>query len=282
MSIRIASDGTALHYEVTGSGPDVLFIHEFAGTLKSWEPQIRRLSRQYRCIAFNARGYPPSDVPDDPSKYSQDIAIDDAFAVLDAAGSEAAHVVGHSMGGYTALHLGIRDPARVRSLTVAGCGWGSAPNSRDESRALIKDIVAMFEKDGIEEAARRYADFPMRHRFRDKDPRGWAEFAALLATHSAKGSAHTMAQVQMERPTLFEMQGDLAKLTLPLLIVVGDEDEACLDGCLMMKQKVPNAGLYVVPFASHTINSEDPALFNQALLDFLSQVECGAFPNGFD
>jgi pimeloyl-ACP methyl ester carboxylesterase len=86
-----------------------------------------------------------------------------------------------------------------------------------------------------------------------------------------------MARVQMERPTLFEMQDDLEKLLPPLLIVVGDEDKACLAGCLMMKQKVPNAGLYVAPFASHTVNSEEPALFNQALLDFLSQVECGVF-----
>ena len=277
MPTATASDGTALYYEVTGSGPDILFVHEFAGTLKSWEAQIRRLSRQYRCIAFNARGYPPSDIPDDPARYSQDIAIEDAFAVMDAAGSKTAHVVGHSMGGYTSLHLGLRKPERVRSLTVAGCGWGSDPNTREESRALIENIVKMFENEGIEEAARRYADFPMRHRFRDKDPRGWAEFVALLAQHSAIGSAHTMARVQLERPTLFEMKNDLASLVPPLFIVVGDEDTACLEGCLMMKQTAPNAGLYVVPFASHTVNSEEPALFNQALLDFLSQVECGVF-----
>ncbi len=270
MPTATATDGTKLYYEVTGEGPDVLFLHEFAGTLKEWAPQVRRLSRQYRCIAFNARGYPPSDVPDDPKRYSQDIAIEDAFCVMETAGSDSAHVVGHSMGGYTALHLGIRRPDRVRSLTVAGCGWGSDPNTREESKALIADIARMFREDGIEEAARRYADFPMRHRFREKDPQGWAEFAAMLATHSAIGSAYTMAQVQAGRPTLFEMRDDIAKLEAPLLIVVGDEDDACLEGSLMMKRVAPDAALCVVPNASHTINSEEPDLFNRALLDFLS------------
>jgi len=272
MPTATASDGTKLHYEIAGDGPDILFLHEFAGTLKEWAPQVRHLSGQYRCIAFNARGYPPSDAPDDPDRYSQDIAIEDAFCILDAAGSDSAHVVGHSMGGYTALHLGIRRPERVRSLTVAGCGWGSDPGTREESRALIADIARMFREEGIEEAARRYADFPMRHKFREKDPQGWAEFAAMMAQHSAIGSAHTMEQVQGERPTLFEMRDDIAKLGMPLLIVVGDEDAACLEGSLMMKRTAPDAALYVVPNASHTINSEEPEAFNRALEDFLSRV----------
>ncbi len=270
MSSVTAGDGVELHFEVTGEGPSLLFLHEFAGDLASWESQVSFFSARYRCVTFNARGYPPSDVPDNPDLYSQDIAIGDAFAVMDAAGCDNAHVVGHSMGAYTALHMGIRQPGRVRSVVAASCGWGSDPATRDENTVLALEIADMFETEGIGEAARRYADFPMRHRFRDKDPEGWAQFAKRLSRHSAKGSALTMANVQARRPTLFDMKPELETLAPPLLVIVGDEDEACLAGSLMLKKCVPNAGLLIVPRASHTINSEEPDLFNRAIGDFLA------------
>jgi pimeloyl-ACP methyl ester carboxylesterase len=64
-------DGVKLHYEEAGSGSPIVFVHEFAGDARSWEPQLRHFSRRYRCIAYNARGYPPSDVPEDVERYSQ-------------------------------------------------------------------------------------------------------------------------------------------------------------------------------------------------------------------
>jgi len=273
MSFIDAGGGVRLYYEVSGDGPAVLFLHEFAGDVRSWEPQVRRLSRHYRCIAFNARGYPPSDVPEAPDAYSQDIAVADGFAVLDALGIERAHVVSHSMGSYTALHMGLRQPGRIRSVVVSGCGWGSDPAHKEENVALAREIAEMFANEGIAEAARAYADFPMRHRFRTKDPRGWAEFARWLGEHSATGSALTMANVQAVRPTLFEMRSDLESFRPPLLVIVGDEDAACMEGSLMLKQAVPDCGLYVIPWSSHTVNSEEPDAFNRAALDFLAAVE---------
>lgn len=273
MSFIDAGRGVRLYCEESGDGPAVLFLHEFAGDVRSWEPQIRRLSRHFRCIAFNARGYPPSDVPDAPDAYSQDIAVADGFAVLDALGIDRAHLVSHSMGSYTALHMGLRGPERIRSVVVSGCGWGSDPAHTEENVALAREIAEMFANEGIEEAARRYADFPMRHRFRAKDPRGWAEFARWLGEHSATGSALTMANVQAVRPTLFDMRSDLESFRPPLLVIVGDEDTACLKGSLMLKQSVPDCGLCVLPWTSHTTNSEEPDAFNRAVLDFLAAVE---------
>lgn len=271
-----AGGDVRLYYEETGEGPCVLFLHEFAGDVRSWRPQVRRLARQYRCVAFNARGFPPSTVPDAAGDYSQDIAVRDALAVMDALDIDSAHVVGHSMGAYTALHLGLRVPGRVRSVVAAGCGWGSDPAERERNAALAREIAEMFETEGIEEAARRYAAFPMRHRFRDKDPDGWREFAGWLSEHSARGSALTMLNVQLLRPTLFDLRDALGSFAPPLLVIVGDEDEACLAGSLMLKRTVPRCGLHVIPWASHTINSEEPAAFNQALLAFLSAADADA------
>lgn len=277
MAIAYAKDGTGLYYEITGNGPAILFVHEFAGDVREWEPQIRRLCRDFTCIAYNARGYPPSDVPETPDAYSQEIAIADAFAVMDAAGIEQAHVIAHSMGAYTALHLGLRAPGRIRSIVTAGVGWGSDPTKAQENRALVDEIAQMFRDLPVTESAMRYADFPMRQRYKQKDPRGWAEFARYMTEHSALGHALVMGEVQAKRPTLYDMEADLAKMRVPLLVLLGDEDTACLDGSLLLKRVVPQCGLAILPFTGHTTNSEEPAAFNAAVIAFLLSVETGRF-----
>ena len=272
MSYARAPDGVKLYYEDCGVGTAVVFVHEYAGDYRSWEPQLRYLSRQYRCITFSARGYPPSDVPLEGSRYSQDIARDDVKALMDHLGIERAHIVGHSMGAYTTLHMGLRYPGRCISLTAAGCGWGSNPAEREQSTRLARDIARLFKDEGIAAAAAKYADFAMRQQYKAKDPRGWEEFRRWMSEHSADGHALTMLHVQLERPTLWDLEPELRELTLPLLVIVGDEDAACLDGSVMLKRTAPQAALLVLPRAGHTINSEEPAAFNQALLELFSAV----------
>jgi pimeloyl-ACP methyl ester carboxylesterase len=270
-------DGTRLYTEEIGSGTPVVFVHEYAGDYRSWEPQLRFLARQYRCVTYSQRGYPPSDVPRDPGRYSQDIARDDVIAVMDALGIGKAHVVGHSMGAYTALHVGMRYPQRCLSVTAAGCGWGSTPDAgrREAMKAMAAETGRMFADEGIAVAAAKYADAPMRQAFKHKDPRGWAEFARMLSEHSAEGHAHTMLNLQLKRPTLWEMEDALKAFSVPLLVLVGDEDDLCLDGSVFLKRTVPTAALQVVPPAGHTINSEEPGAVNAALADLFSAAEAG-------
>src|ERR1700704_444708 len=270
-------DGVKLHVEEVGAGTPVVFVHEYAGDYRSWEPQLRHFSRQHRCVTYSQRGYPPSDVPSDPARYSQDLARDDVIAVMDALGIGRAHVVGHSMGAYTALHVGIRYPQRCLSVTAAGCGWGSpadAPKS-DAIKALGAETRRVVADEGIASAAAKYSDAPMRQSFKNKNPRGWAEFARMLAEHSAEGHAHTMLNLQLKRPTLWEMETQLKKFSVPLLVIVGDEDDLCLDGSVFLKRTVPTAALLVLPRAGHTINSEEPAAVNAALVELFADAEAG-------
>jgi len=273
----VTADGTELYVEETGRGTPVVFIHEYAGDYRSWEPQMRYLGRQHRCVTYSQRGYPPSGVPSDPARYSQDIARDDVIAVMDALGIGKAHVVGHSMGAYTALHVGIRYPKRCLSVTAAGCGWGSTADAakRDAMKAMAAETGRMFADEGIASAAAKYADAPMRQSFKNKNPRGWAEFARMLAEHSAEGHAHTMLNLQLKRPTLWEMETQLKKFSVPLLVIVGDEDDLCLDGSVFLKRTVPTAALLVLPRAGHTINSEEPAAVNAALAELFAAAEAG-------
>jgi pimeloyl-ACP methyl ester carboxylesterase len=271
------NDGIRLHVEETGTGLPVLFVHEFAGDHRSWEPQVRALSRRYRCIAYAARGYPPSDVPEDPAAYSQARAADDAIAVLDALDVDRAHVVGLSMGGFATLHLGLRHPDRARSLVVAGCGYGAQPERQQAFREESNVVADAFATEGAAEVAKRYAVGPARVQLQNKDPRGWAEFAAQLAGHSSAGSAMTMRGVQAARPSLYDLTDGLAALTVPTLIVAGDEDEGVLEPSLMLKRTIPASGLAVLPKTGHTLNLEEPELFGRLLERFFADVENGAW-----
>ncbi|PPR21433.1 MAG: 3-oxoadipate enol-lactonase 2 [Alphaproteobacteria bacterium MarineAlpha10_Bin3] len=266
-------DGVKLYYEETGAGDAVLFIHEFADDYRGWEPQIRHFSRRYRCIVYNARGYPPSDVPPSPSSYSQMRAVGDALAVLDHLSIEKAHIVGLSMGGFCALHFGLNHPGRAISLVVGCCGYGAQADKREQFRDEALTTADSFESIGMAKTAERYALGPTRVQYQNKDPRGWREFAEHLAEHSAKGSANTMRGVQAERPSLYDLVDDMAKLAVPTLIISGDEDEPCLEPSLLMKRLIPSAGLVFLPLTGHAINLEEPDAFNRAVQDFLTAVE---------
>jgi pimeloyl-ACP methyl ester carboxylesterase len=274
---RAPVNGLYLQYEVVGRGAPLLFVHEFAGDGTSWRPQVQALARRYRTITFNARGYPPSDVPDDPAAYSQDHAVADIQGLLDHLGIARAHVCGLSMGGYATLLFGLTHPDRALSLVVAGCGYGSG-DDRSVFRADSELVARRLDTEGMAAVADTYALGPTRVQFRDKDPVGWQAFRDHLAEGSAQGRAHTLRGVQMRRPSVFELETRLRRLEVPTLIVTGDEDEPCLEPALFLKRMIPTAGLWMVPKTGHTVNLEEPEAFNRAVQDFLSAVEAGRWP----
>ena len=278
MPLLTSDDGVRLHYEETGSGTPIVLVHEFAGDSRSWEPQVRYLSRRYRCITFNARGWPPSDVPPDVASYSQERARDDIRAVLDHLRIDKAHVVGLSMGGFATLHFGLRYPDRARSLLVAGAGYGSERGERERFRNEAAAIADRLEREGMAAFAQAYAYGPTRVQFESKDPRGFAEFKAMLAEHSAMGAANTQLGVQRERPSIFDLEEQLARLMVPMLVVTGDEDWPCLAPGVFIKRTCPSAALLVMPNSGHAVNIEEPGAFNAALAEFLAQVDAGRWP----
>ena len=275
MPFAETDDGVKLYYEETGRGYPVIFVHEFAGDCRSWEPQLRYFSRRYRCIAFNARGFPPSDVPEDPARYSQKRACDDIKAVLAHLDLAQAHIVGLSMGGYATLHFGLDYPGSARSLLVGGCGYGAERDRREQFRGEAEACAERLESEGMAAFAKTYALGPTRVQFQNKDPRGWREFADMLGEHSATGSALTQRGVQRERPSLWDLEDAMRKLTVPTLIVTGDEDEPCLVPGIFMKRTIPSSGLVVIPKTGHAVNLEEPDAFNRILAGFLDLVEAG-------
>ncbi len=268
-------DGVQLSYEERGSGRCMIFVHEFADDLRGWEPQLRHFETKYRCIVFNARGYPPSDVPESAGSYSQARAAADIKDVLDHVGERQAHVVGLSMGGFATLHFGLNYPDRAYSLCVGGCGYGAEPNTRARFQKEAESIAELIRKSGMEVFADRYGEGPSRVQFANKDPEGFAEFKKRLASHSAVGSMMTQLGVQRQRPSLYDLEDQMLRLSVPTLILTGDEDWPCLSPSIFMKRTISSAALCVLPNSGHAINLEEPAYYNQVLDDFVSKVDAG-------
>ncbi|MEM8948733.1 MAG: alpha/beta hydrolase [Pseudomonadota bacterium] len=275
MAFATTDDGVRLHYEEAGVGDPLIFVHEFAGDHRSFEPQVRFFSRRYRCITFAARGYPPSDVPKDVDSYGQKIAAADIIAVLDAAGVERAHIVGLSMGSFATLHAGLDFPDRARSLVLAGIGYGAEPKREVEFRELSEQAATAFEQQGSEAFAKIYGASAARVQFQAKDPRGWQEMVDGLAGHDPIGSANTMRGVQARRPSLYALDDQLRALDLPVLIICGDEDDHTLQPGLFLKRCIKASGLLVLPKTGHALNLEEPDLVNRSLAEFLAQVQAG-------
>jgi pimeloyl-ACP methyl ester carboxylesterase len=278
MPYATTDDGVRLYFEETGAGRPVIFVHEFAGDLRSYELQMRHFGKRYRSIAFNARGFPPSDVPEQVSSYSQARAADDILAVLDHIGERQAHIVGLSMGGFATLHFGLRHQERALSLCIGGCGYGAEPEKRETFRTEADVIADMIRREGMPAFAERYAYGPTRVQYQNKDPRGHAEFKAMLAEHSAIGSANTQQGVQKERPSLYSLVDEMKRINVPTLIITGDEDWPCLLPGILMKQSIPSAALAVMPNSGHAINIEEPEEYNRLVGDFLAQVDCDRWP----
>jgi 3-oxoadipate enol-lactonase len=278
MPYATAPDNVRLYYEEVGSGTPILFLHEFASDHRGWEPQLRELGKTHRCVTYSARGYTPSDVPADKNAYSYLHMMRDAVAVLDHLRIEAAHFVGLSMGGYTAVHAALNHPQRVRSMVLAGTGSGSERWYTAEFHKHSRELGDQFEREGSAAIAKGYGMGPSRLPFLIKDPRGFAEFAARLAEHDARGSANTSRGFQGARPSLYDFAATIGKLATPALIVVGDEDERCIEPSQFLKDAIPASGLVMLAKTGHVVNLEEPALFNALVADFLAKVEAGRWP----
>ncbi|MEK7436678.1 MAG: alpha/beta hydrolase [Pseudomonadota bacterium] len=272
-----AADGVKLYYEEAGQGTPILFVHEFMGEYRSWEAQLRHFSGRYRCIAFNARGYPPSDVPEKAEDYGFEQQRAGILTVLDGLNIDKAHIVGLSMGAFATFYFGMKWPERALSLTLAGIGSGSMPESRarfaQESVAAADKLLA----GGWEKSVAARSQSPTRVQLQNKNPRAFAEFVALIKQHSALGSALTLKAYQALRPSLDDFREQMAACKVPTLIISGDEDEPCLDASLLLKRRMPSAGLVFMPQTGHACNLEEPALFNATCERFFHQVESGQY-----
>ena len=267
-------NGVQIYYQITGEGFPLVLCHEFAGSHESWEEQVRFFSSRYSVITYNARGYPPSEVPTELDAYSQEQHVEDLYGLLNHLGIDEAYICGLSMGANMALHFGILHPEKARALVVAGGGYGGT--ERDKFRLQSLENAKIIESGGMD-AFSDYARGPARVQLFRKNPIAWEKFAKLFADHSALGSSLTLRGVQASRPTVNDLEEGMRKLNIPTLILVGDEDDLSVEPSLFMKRCIRKSGLFVFPQTGHTINLEEPELFDGAILNFLIACESGSW-----
>ncbi len=264
-------NGVSLHWESTGQGTPLVFSHEFGGDCRSWEPQVRYFSRRHRTITYNHRGYPPSSVPKAAPDYSQDLLVEDLFQLLKHAGTGPVHLVGCSMGANVGRDFALAHPEMTRSLTMVGAGAGSV--NREQFLEGQRATAAKLESHGIASLVENLSGISTRASFKTKDPRGFEEFLRQAGEHDAQACAHLAREVMSKRKTVLELEAGLRALHVPTLIVVGDQDTPCVEPSLMMRNFIPRAGLLIFPACGHTVNIEEPGLFNQHLAEFIATVE---------
>ena len=275
---HLSANGVQLYYESSGDGFPLVFCHEFADDYRGWAPQVGFFARLYRCITYNHRGYPPSTVPEIPEAYSQEILIEDLGSLLSQLGIDRTHLIGFSLGANVVLNFALKYPELCASIVVAACGAGSTHRSSFEQR--MAGTVELLGTRGMQALAESYAENPTRVQFKRKDPAGWARFRERLAEHSALGSSLTIQGVMLRRPIIFSLEEQLTGLHVPTLLIVGDEDENCVDTSVFMKRKIPSAELLMIPGSGHAVNLEEPNLFNQMVSSFLHRVERKAYTIG--
>jgi pimeloyl-ACP methyl ester carboxylesterase len=272
MPFANAADGVKLSYEVTGEGPAIIFVHELAGTLHSFDLQVAALKPRFRCIAFNARGYPPSEVPPDAQSYSQDIAAADIGAVLDAAGAKDAHVMGVSMGSAAALQFALAQPARVRSAIFCSIGSGSDAKP-EEYVATMEAMAARIEQNGMAQLRENFTTSPARVKLKEKNPTEYAKFLREIESFSIKGLTNTIRGVQKRRPPLYAHEVRIAAMKIPTLVVLGGDDQGCAKPSRFLAETLPGARLEVLPNTGHGVNLEEPQRVNRPIEDFIAAAE---------
>ncbi|HEY3916924.1 MAG TPA: alpha/beta hydrolase [Stellaceae bacterium] len=272
MTLVPARDGTKIYGESSGGGTPIVFVHELAGSYRSFDLQVAAWKASRRCIAFNARGYPPSEVPPSVESYSQGHAAADIGAVFDGFGLEDAHIIGVSMGSASTLQYAIRHPDRVRSITLTSIGSGSDMKP-GEFAANMEVLAELTLKSGMRALAEHYAATPTRYRLKEKNPAEYEHFIDQLAAGSSLGITNTMRGVQEKRPTIYTYKDKIAALTVPALVVLGAEDEPCVKPSHFLKETLPGARLEVVPKTGHCVNLEEPALYNRLVMGFIEGIE---------
>ena len=269
----VQAKGARLFVQESGEGRPIVFVHEMAADCREWQSQVQWFSRNYRCVTYSARGYLPSDVPQDPELYGLEHAADDIAAVIDGLGLGQAHVVGLSMGAYAALRFGMKYPSKALSLVVAGVGSGSPAQDKQAFSDKCRRQAEVFRTSGSKVAAIEIGHAPTRIGLKRKDPIGWQQFVDHLSEHDPIGMANTLTMYQANRPSIQSFDSELRNLDVPVLLFVGDQDAPCIETNVYLKKTLPKAHLLVYPNTGHAINLEEPAAFNDAVQRFLDNVE---------
>ncbi len=280
MTKLTVADGVQIFYEIQGDGPQILFVHEFVGDYRSWARQVGALKSDYRCITFSARGFWPSDVPDDEACYGQSQSSSDVLALLDHLGLEAVHLVGTSMGSFTILDVALTHPERVLSLTLVGNSSGPRNAREREHYQLnwLEQEIRMRLTHGQAGAVDVLQRDPAYQSFQANDPEGWAIYASNLAQQPIHGAIHILKTLHRNRISLFSQADRIRVFPKPVLLVNGTEDYYLVgETGNFLARTLPHCNHLRFDRTGHLANIERAPQFNAALISHITKVGAGRY-----
>ena len=266
------STAVELHVEEYGAGdPAIVLVHGFAGSARNFRPQARFLRERHRVVLFDARGHARSAAPTDEAEYSPEAFVEDLARVVERTGSKRIVVGGISMGAAIALRYALRyrDSQGRRPVELAGLVLASYPPAGDAfSPSWALALADAIERDGAEAAGERYVWGGGRF---DAAAAKWIRQGFL--EHRPQALAAVLRRVLAVEPRVSERKKNLSELSVPTLLIAGEQDARSVETTRELEQLLPNARRVVVPGAGHILNLEKPQSFNEALRRFLSEIE---------
>ena len=264
---RMMLNGAAIHYEVTGDGPEtIVFGHGLLWSGRMFEAQVAALSRRYRCITIDWRGQGQSEATRDG--YDMDTLTQDALCLIREVAGGPVHYAGLSMGGFVGMRLAIRHPEWLKSLTLLETSADPEPEENmfkyrllpRIARLLGMKVVApqamkiMFGKTFLKDPARKAQRDEMRNRLLQTDPFNISK--AITGVFDREGVYASLSSIQ-----------------LPTLIIVGDEDVATIPAkSRRMHAAIQGSQLVVIPNSGHTSTVETPQAVIAAMETFLRSL----------
>ena len=272
------ADGVKIFYESEGTGPPILFVHEFGGDYRSWARQVAALKSGHHCITFSARGFWPSDAPDDEAFYGQSRSSSDLLALIDHLGLHAAHLVGTSMGSFTCLDVALAHPERVLSLTLVGNSSGprDAGETDHYRQNWIAEEIRLRLAHGPAGAVEVLRNDPAYRSFQANDPEGWASYAANLGQQPVHSAIHMLNTVHWNRVSLFGQADRIGAFNKPVLLVTGAEDYYLVgETNRFLAQTLPHCNHLPFDRTGHLANIERAPEFNAALGSHIERASPG-------
>jgi 2-succinyl-6-hydroxy-2,4-cyclohexadiene-1-carboxylate synthase len=258
------------HIEIEGSGPDLVLLHGFTGSVRAWDDVRPKLAAFSRVVSIDLIGHGDSSAPDEAERYSLEWSARDLTALVDLLGLQTVHLLGYSMGGRVALHFAVQAPARVTTLILESASPGIANDAERDLRAASDGALAdRITRDGIKAFVAEWEAQPLLEPAPHVSAAARQRQRAQRTRNRAVGLANSLRG--MGAGQQLPVWSRLSQLTMPLLLIVGERDQRYREVAARMRASLPSAELAVVLEAGHTVHLDQPDAFVDLVKKWLAK-----------
>ncbi len=263
-------DEVNLNVKAVGSGPAILALHGFSGSMSTWSEFVEEAQKEYRIITVDLLGHGGSDAPSDPKRYRVEQSIADLAAVLDKSDVANACWLGYSMGGRIALGAAALMPERCGCLVLEGASPGiDEPKQRAERKRRDDALARLIMKEGIETFSKYWEQQPIFASQKLLPLEVQEQIRNQRLKNNPTGLANTLRAASSGVQPPFHKS--LPNIKIPVLCIAGEYDHKFSAIAEDMCSKLPNGHLSIIPGAGHAPHIEKPEEFNRIVLGFLRE-----------